>query len=559
MTVLESHMFLKEKRDGKIKGRTVAGGNKQRDYISKEDASSPTVAVESVMLSCIIDAKEGRDVATINIPNAFIQSKVEDEKDQCVIKLRGVLVDILEDIAPGVYMPYVHRSKNGVKSLLVQCLNAIYGAMIASFLYYRKFTKSIIGIGYEINPYNPCVANRMVDGKQQTILYHVDDCKLSHVDPKANDEMIDWLQDNYESIFEDGSGKMKVCRGKVHTFLGMKLDFRTAGKVIVTMIDYVKEILATFYKIAPRAKGTKISATPKDLFVVDDGSPKLDEKRAIAFHNIIAKVLFATKRARPDTCTSITFLMTRVREPDKDDWRKMCHLMMYLRGTITLALILCATVGLGILKWWVDASFCVHPNMQGHSGGGLSLGQGFPIVSSRKQKLNTRSSTEMELVGVDDFMPLIIWTRLFMEAQGWDIKDNVLTQDNKSSILLEKNGKASSSKRTKHINVQYFFVTDHIAKGDLRVELCPSSDMIGDYMTKPLQGVLFKKFRDLIMGQVPVSISKAVIEKEPSEVVTKEKKVKKGLASPVESKGCHRSVLDKTDCSLETIRACRHK
>ena len=74
-TVLESHMFLKEKRDGKIKGRTVAGGNKQRDYISKEDASSPTVTTESVLLSCIIDAEEERDVAVIDIPNAFIQTQ----------------------------------------------------------------------------------------------------------------------------------------------------------------------------------------------------------------------------------------------------------------------------------------------------------------------------------------------------------------------------------------------------------------------------------------------------------------------------------------------------
>ena len=79
-TVLEKNLFLKEKSDGTIKRRTVAGGNKQRGYISKEDASSPTVASESVLLSCIIDAKEGRDVAVIDIPNAFIQTRVEDEK-----------------------------------------------------------------------------------------------------------------------------------------------------------------------------------------------------------------------------------------------------------------------------------------------------------------------------------------------------------------------------------------------------------------------------------------------------------------------------------------------
>jgi len=81
-----------------------------------------------------------------------------------------------------------------------------------------------------------------------------------------------------------------------------------------------------------------------------------------------------------------------------------------------------------------------------------------------------------------------------MEAQGWGLTDNVVMQDNKSTMLLEKNGKASSSKRMKHINVRYFFVTDRIAKGDLRVEWCPTAEMIGDYMTKPLQGAQFRKF-----------------------------------------------------------------
>ena len=86
--VLESHMFLKQKRDGTIKGRTVAGGNKQRDSISKEDSSSPTVSTEAVLLTCIVDAEEERDVATIDIPNEFIQATIEDEKDMAVTKIK---------------------------------------------------------------------------------------------------------------------------------------------------------------------------------------------------------------------------------------------------------------------------------------------------------------------------------------------------------------------------------------------------------------------------------------------------------------------------------------
>jgi hypothetical protein len=106
-------------------------------------------------------------------------------------------------------------------------------------------------------------------------------------------------------------------------------------------------------------------------------------------------------------------------------------------------------------------------------------------------------------VGFDDFMPAICWKRYFMKAQCYGVKDNVLFQDNKSSILLEKNGKASSSKRTKHNNIWYFFITDRVSNEEVSVVWCPTGDIIGDYATKPLQGALFQKFRDQIMGVTP--------------------------------------------------------
>jgi hypothetical protein len=142
-TILESHMFLKEKRTGEIKGRTVAGGNKQRDFISKEDASSPTVATEAVLLTCIVDAEEERDIAVVDIPNAFIQTKIKNKKDMAIIKIRGVLVDFLLEIAPEFYGPYITKDKKGIKQLIVQCTNAIYGTMVASLLYYRKFCETL--------------------------------------------------------------------------------------------------------------------------------------------------------------------------------------------------------------------------------------------------------------------------------------------------------------------------------------------------------------------------------------------------------------------------------
>ena len=131
----------------------------QRGHISKDEASSPTAHSESIMLTGVIDAMEGRDVATGDIPNAFVDYRV-------LIRLRGRVVDILCKIAPDVYKRYVTVNKKGEKTLIVQCMNALYGTMVASLLYYKKFVKSLKRNGFKMNPYDPCVANKIVDGKR---------------------------------------------------------------------------------------------------------------------------------------------------------------------------------------------------------------------------------------------------------------------------------------------------------------------------------------------------------------------------------------------------------
>ncbi|CAJ1963133.1 unnamed protein product [Cylindrotheca closterium] len=153
------------------------------------------------------------------------------------------------------------------------------------------------------------------------------------------------------------------------------------------------------------------------------------------------------------------------------------------------------------MKWMIDASFAVHPDFKSHTGGTLSFGGCAAQVMSKKQKLNSRSSTEAELIAVDDVVTMILlWTKLFMEWQGYPIEKNILYQDNKSAILLEENGRKITGKRSQAINIRYFFITDQVEKGNVKIEYCPTDDMIADFMTIPLQGEKFCKFRDLILG-----------------------------------------------------------
>jgi hypothetical protein len=161
--------------------------------------------------------------------------------------------------------------------------------------------------------------------------------------------------------------------------------------------------------------------------------------------------------------------------------------------------------------------------MKSHTGGVMSLGTGAAYSASKKQKLNTKSSTEAELVGIDDILPQALWTKYFMEAQGYGTQ-SILAQDNQSTIRLSDNGKASSGRGTRHINIRYFFITDRIARKEIAVQYCPTKEMVADYFTKPLQGELFYKFRDQIMGLVPMGTitgdHRSVLDKKPKAKVS---------------------------------------
>jgi hypothetical protein len=248
--------------------------------------------------------------------------------------------------------------------------------------------------------------------------------------------------------------------------------------------------------------GTATSPAGQYLFQIKDGIEELDKATSEFFHATVAKLLFLCKRGRPDIQTAIAFLCTRVRQPTKHDYNKLARCIKYLRGSVELVLRLSAD-NLNIIKWWVDASYGVHHDMRSHTGGTMSMGTGSAYSTSQKQKLNTKSSTEAELVGLDDVLPRALWTKYFMEAQGYGVS-TIVAQDNQSTMRLAENGKASSGKGSRHINIRYFFITDRIARKEVAIQYCPTKEMVADYFTKPLQGVLFYKFRDQIMGVVPM-------------------------------------------------------
>ena len=136
----------------------------------------------------------------------------------------------------------------------------------------------------------------------------------------------------------------------------MTLDYTVHVQARIAILGYIEEIITTFDKTDPKGKVTKSSTALKNIFVVNKDCKKLDQEKVVKFHNIVAKNLYATKRARTDTYTVIEFITTRVRSPKEENWYKLLYMMRYLRGTSKLSPTLSA-YGSEILKWWVDASF----------------------------------------------------------------------------------------------------------------------------------------------------------------------------------------------------------
>jgi hypothetical protein len=261
-------MFMSKKRCGKIKARGCADGRKQREMTTKEEASPPTVAIGSVMISATIDAMEERDVATVDILGAFIQADIDE-----VVHLRfeGELAEMLIRMDSKLYWTYV-RDENGKSVLYVELLKALYGMLIAALLFWKLLSSKLILWGFTINPYEWCVANKIIDGKQCTVLWNVEDLKISHISEDVNTDIIKRINDEFGK-----EAPITIRRGKVHAYLGMTLDYSEKGKVKIKMLDYVDKMLAD---LPAEMDGEAPSLTANHLLRVNNDQNNVDEKKA---------------------------------------------------------------------------------------------------------------------------------------------------------------------------------------------------------------------------------------------------------------------------------------
>jgi Reverse transcriptase (RNA-dependent DNA polymerase) len=269
---IDSLIFLVQKDDGRIKARTCANGSVQRDYIDKDEASSPTALTEAIMMTAAIEADENRDVMTADIPNAFVQTEMENKAERIMMKIKGPLAEMLVTIEPEIYSAYIIEEDNQ-KVIYVQVLKALYGMLQAFLLFYKKLRKDLEEIGFKVNPYDPALPTGLSVEKRQTVTWHVDDLKSSHVNRRVNDEFRKWLDMKYG---DDKIGRVRAVRGKRHNYLGMVLDYSTPKKLKLSMKNYIQNMVKEFPEPVEEVK----CPWNENLFKTNDDAKQLQKDKA---------------------------------------------------------------------------------------------------------------------------------------------------------------------------------------------------------------------------------------------------------------------------------------
>jgi hypothetical protein len=486
--IIRSNMICKKKflPSGvfeKYKSRLVAGGHMQ-DKTLYPELRSETIGTSFVYLVASIAARERRIVVTIDITGAYLHAEM---KYNIIVymHINKILLEMIISLDKS-YTRYICHDGG----CIVRLDKALYGTVEGAALWGDDISGTLIDDGYNRNKYQACCYNKVFyDNIQITVAIHVDDLLVTCTSQTHIDSLVSLLTNKY--------GDIKVNTGLQLGYLGLVLDFSSAGSVLITAPGFVSELLLNC-----RETGSMVSPATEHLFEARDPSVAelvgLEDKTY--FHSEVAKLLYIGKRVYPEILAAIAFLTTRINVVDTDDMSKLARVHGYIRNVKDRGIRLHIGTGEIVVRAHVDASYNVHVDGKSHTGCIVTVGDGGAIYfRSAKQKIVTKSSTEAELVAASDSAGVSLHIANFLRDQGYSVPPVLLYQDNKSAIALLGRG-YSTSDLTKHISLRYFWIKERTSNGEIVIEFCPTAKMFANVLTKPLGGRQFLAERNAITG-----------------------------------------------------------
>jgi hypothetical protein len=425
--------------------------------------------------------KEKRFIATADIAGAFLNSELEPGMPKNFLRIDRNIAQMLLTV-----YPECEQFINPVDgTLIVELDKSLYGLIEAPYLWFKNISATLTRFGFKQCVKDPCVFNlETADGHKCTVCIHVDDLFITATQLGLIDQLLAELRRVYE--------KVNSYIGDSPQYLGMELFFnRSNGTLTIKQRGYVADLLQQ-YNVQHTA------STPCELTLMEPTSDPTPVP-VYDYTSKVMKLMFLAKRSRPDILLTMAYLATKCKSPTGGDMGKLDRVLRYINGTRDIGLTL--KPDSLVIHSYIDASYASHADAKSHSGAIISIGmQCSPVfTTSTKQKLVSRSSTEAELIALHEGLAKVAWLRDLMHELNYDNGPAVIFQDNKSTITLAHQGFSSSGK-SKHIAVRYFYVKQLIEDGDIVVEHLPTDDMIADILTKPMVGKKFYALRDKLLN-----------------------------------------------------------
>lgn len=478
--IIPCKLFLKEKfvEGTKIlKSRLVAGGHLQIKTSAKDLFSSPTAHITSIFILFLIIARKRMYTKTADIVGAYLNARMTSD---VYMRIPPIIASILTQLDP-TYVDYVTRTG----AIVVKLDKALYGCIESAKLWFLDISSLLIEIGFKPTTLDECIFIKEENGETTYVSLYVDDLLIA----STNQCHIESLEQQLRSKYTD----VTVHSGPVHQYLGMTLDFSQQGIANITMHDYIEKILKRF-----NITSTKQTPYDKDLFEDVEDSP-LSPEDAANLHSGIAQLLYLSTRIRGDISLPVNYLCTQVSCLKNDHKEKFMKILQYLNLKKNLSLRLECENEEPTIEAYADAAYGVTQSRHSQSGHVIILGKGAIVMSSHKQKIVTKSSTEAELVAASDIISSITSVKSILTDLKIKIKGIILHQDNLSTIKLINNQRPTSQ-RSRHIDIRYFFLRDRQLNDHIEIVHTPTEFMIADILTKPLPIKQFNILRNILLN-----------------------------------------------------------
>ena len=492
----EKRSNKKKKKRVKIKGRWVGGGHKQKKNEALRDRVASTARSTTHAIVMAIAAKEKRPIRVGDIPSAYLQAEhVPADGKTTFIRADKETTRIIVKVYPDL-INYV--MPNG--TMILEVARALYGLVESAWLWYQELSKTLTDLGYTVTEADRGLfAKKTFRGNtviaSNIVSVHVDDL-ISAASPNAegsalSKEFWDHLESKWPGI------KLQTGPRFKHLSWDIMQDPET-GVVHRSQSSYIKDVLKTL-------KVDKFQYHPmrSDLLTHRPDTELLVPAQHSEFRSILQKVAYA-REGRPDIDFVVSHLQRLQTAPTQSDWNDLMHLLQYLNKEPE-HWIIHAPTDLQ-LKAYVDASYNITPDGKSHYGFLLTVGHSLVGLKGGRIKTVVRSSTEAEIVGVNEVTSELLWARDVLVELGFPQDEVLIAEDNNSCITMLQTEPRNFQTNSRHVRVKWAFYRQEHEKSILKLFYCPTDIMRADLLTKPLRGKVFRDHDLAIRNGAPMAI-----------------------------------------------------